>query len=139
MISSCHTICHISHIQQDLQADIDDEHDILLDQSNEVDSFLPTSVSALEPTVFIYSVTIVQRAYLKPFQPSKRRGRRPVIQKRDWAHVIDVNTPLANFHELVPEMAHKVFNFFNSPIASNIRYFSIHLNLTHSKNKLCII
>jgi hypothetical protein len=30
---------------------MDDEHDILLDQSNEVDSFLPTSVSALELTV----------------------------------------------------------------------------------------
>jgi hypothetical protein len=43
-----------------------------------------------------------------------------VIQKRDWAHVIDVNTPLANFHELVPEMAHKVLNFFSSPIVSNI-------------------
>jgi hypothetical protein len=41
----------ISHIQQDLQADVDDEHDILLDQSNEVDSFLPTSVSALELTI----------------------------------------------------------------------------------------
>ena len=37
--------------QQDLQADMDDEHDILLDQSNEVDSFLPTSVCALELTI----------------------------------------------------------------------------------------
>ena len=116
---------------------MNDEHDIPLDQSNEVDSLLPTSVSALELTASY--TQIVQRAYLKPFQSSKRRGRRPVIQKRDWAHVIDVNTPLANFHELVPEMAHKVLNFFTSPIASNIRYSSIHLNLTHSKNKLCII
>jgi hypothetical protein len=42
----------LSHIQQDLQADMDDEHDIPLDQSNEVDSFLPTSVSvALELTI----------------------------------------------------------------------------------------
>lgn len=30
------------------------------------------------------------------------------MKKRDWAHVIDVNTPLTKFHELVPEMAHKV-------------------------------
>ena len=30
---------------------MDDEHEILLDQSNEVDSFLPISVSALELTV----------------------------------------------------------------------------------------
>ena len=50
-----YTFCHVSHIQQDLQADMDDEHDILLDQSNEVDSFLPTSVSALELTIHILS------------------------------------------------------------------------------------
>lgn len=37
--------------RQDLQVDMDDEHDIPLDQSNEVDSFLPTSVSALELTL----------------------------------------------------------------------------------------
>jgi hypothetical protein len=30
------------------------------------------------------------------------------VQKRDWAHVIDVNKPMKNFHKLVPEMAHKV-------------------------------
>ncbi|KAJ7310008.1 P-loop containing nucleoside triphosphate hydrolase protein [Mycena albidolilacea] len=36
-----------------------------------------------------------------------RRRVQRIIQKRDWAHVIDVNTPLSNFHELVPEMAHK--------------------------------
>lgn len=38
---------------------------------------------------------------------SKRTKRAPPLQKRDWAHVIDVNTPLAKFHELVPDMAHK--------------------------------
>jgi antiviral helicase SKI2 len=26
--------------------------------------------------------------------------------KRDWAHVVDVNQQLTNFHELVPQMAH---------------------------------
>ena len=51
MINSRHTSCHVSHIQQDLQADMEDDHDILLDQSNEVDPFLPTSVSALQLTV----------------------------------------------------------------------------------------
>ena len=52
MIDSRHNyFCHVSHIQQDHQVDMDDEHDILLDQSNEVDSFLPTSVSALELTI----------------------------------------------------------------------------------------
>lgn len=45
---SFNTSCHVSHIQQNRQVDKDDEHDIPLDQSNEVDSFLPTSVSALE-------------------------------------------------------------------------------------------
>jgi len=30
------------------------------------------------------------------------------VQKRDWAHEVDINKPMTNFHELVPEMAHKV-------------------------------
>ncbi|KAJ7687413.1 translation repressor [Mycena rosella] len=55
---------------------------------NEIDELLPTT-----------------RSHLKPIK-SRRRVQR-IIQKRDWAHVIDVNTPLSNFHELVPEMAHK--------------------------------
>ncbi|KAJ7116795.1 antiviral helicase [Mycena crocata] len=56
---------------------------------NEIDELLPTT-----------------RSNLKPIKTSRRRPQR-IIQKRDWAHVIDVNTPLTNFHELVPEMAHK--------------------------------
>ncbi|KAJ7150328.1 ATP-dependent RNA helicase [Mycena filopes] len=55
---------------------------------NEIDELLPTT-----------------RSHLKPIK-NRRRVQR-IVQKRDWAHVIDVNTPLANFHELVPEMAHK--------------------------------
>jgi len=117
---------------------MDDEHDIPLDHSNEVDSFLPTSVSALANGFIILNV-IVQRANLKPIGSPKRRARRPVVQKRDWAHVIDVNTPLANFHELVPEMAHKVHISLLIRLHLTIRYFSIHLNLIHSKNKLFII
>ncbi|GAA6001294.1 SKI complex RNA helicase subunit SKI2 [Rhodotorula paludigena] len=31
--------------------------------------------------------------------------RRPVVAKRDWAHVVDVNREIVNFRELVPEMA----------------------------------
>ncbi|KAF7307318.1 ATP-dependent RNA helicase [Mycena indigotica] len=57
--------------------------------ANDIDDLLPTT-----------------RSHLKPVKPSRRAPKR-IIQKRDWAHVIDVNTPLSNFHELVPEMAHK--------------------------------
>ncbi len=34
-----------------------------------------------------------------------RRSAR-IEAKRDWAHVVDVNQQLTNFHELVPQMAH---------------------------------
>ncbi|KJA28622.1 hypothetical protein HYPSUDRAFT_129128 [Hypholoma sublateritium FD-334 SS-4] len=61
-----------------------------LGHTKEVDELLPTS-----------------RSNLKPVGLPKRRLKRPIVQKRDWAHVIDVNTPLRNFHELVPDMAHK--------------------------------
>ncbi|KAF9469690.1 antiviral helicase [Collybia nuda] len=58
--------------------------------STEIDDLLPTTTT-----------------HLKPTKTPNRQLRNVKIQKRDWAHVIDVNTPLANFHELVPQMAHK--------------------------------
>ncbi|PPR06143.1 hypothetical protein CVT26_005365 [Gymnopilus dilepis] len=80
----------ISHILQKPKSELEDfnENDNLPDQKD-VDSLLPTSRSNLRPVGI------------------KTRKRQPIIQKRDWAHVIDVNTPLNNFYELVPEMAHK--------------------------------
>ncbi|KAF9245735.1 ATP-dependent RNA helicase [Melanogaster broomeanus] len=36
-----------------------------------------------------------------------RRTKRATAVKRDWAHVVDINKPMTNFRELVPEMAHK--------------------------------
>ena len=39
---------------------------------------------------------------------ARRQLRRANVQKRDWAHEVDVNKEMTNFHELVPEMAHKV-------------------------------
>lgn len=33
------------------------------------------------------------------------RRMRPTVAKRDWAHVVDVNNELANFRDLVPDMA----------------------------------
>ncbi|KAJ7109788.1 antiviral helicase [Mycena epipterygia] len=81
--------------EDDLAADADAFFDEVQETAsntttvNEIDELLPTT-----------------RSHLKPIKTSRRRVQ-PIIQKRDWAHVIDVNTPLTNFHELVPEMAHK--------------------------------
>ncbi|KAF8640787.1 hypothetical protein AX17_000436 [Amanita inopinata Kibby_2008] len=55
----------------------------------EIDELLPTT-----------------RSHLRPIK-SRHRTRDVIAQKRDWAHVIDVNTPLKNFHQLVPDLAHK--------------------------------
>ncbi|KAG6878176.1 hypothetical protein C0993_011249 [Termitomyces sp. T159_Od127] len=65
------------------------KHEVPRPGVSEIDELLPTTTS-----------------HLKPSKPQKRL-KRANIQKRDWAHVIDVNTALSNFHELVPEMAHK--------------------------------
>jgi antiviral helicase SKI2 len=43
---------------------------------------------------------------------TKTSRRNVQVQKRDWAHVVDVNKPMKNFHELVPNMAHKVLLIF---------------------------
>ncbi|KAI9057026.1 antiviral helicase [Trametes sanguinea] len=64
--------------------------DNLIAGSTEIDEFLPTS-----------------RTQLNPVTTARRQLRRAQVQKRDWAHVVDVNKPMTNFHELVPDMAHK--------------------------------
>ncbi|GBE77514.1 Putative ATP-dependent RNA helicase [Sparassis crispa] len=57
---------------------------------SEIDELLPTT-----------------RSQLSSIPASRRSHRRTNIQKRDWAHEVDINKPLTNFHELVPDMAHK--------------------------------
>ncbi|KAG2149531.1 ATP-dependent RNA helicase [Suillus cothurnatus] len=70
---------------------LDDETDLLPngDSFGEIDELLPTT-----------------RAHLRP-STAPRRTRKPNVVKRDWAHVVDINKPMTNFHELVPDMAHK--------------------------------
>ncbi|KAF5392467.1 hypothetical protein D9757_002240 [Collybiopsis confluens] len=67
----------------------DVDHDSLLTKTAEIDELLPTSRSNLG------------------LAKSRKRSKLPNVHKRDWAHVIDVRTPFTNFHELVPNMAHK--------------------------------
>ncbi|GAA5893928.1 hypothetical protein JCM8208_001280 [Rhodotorula glutinis] len=55
---------------------------------------LDSSIEELLPT---------RRLVKAPAAASTRR--RPVVAKRDWAHVVDVNREIVNFHELVPDMA----------------------------------
>jgi len=54
--------------------------------------------------VFLY--VRLQRSHLRP--PKARGIKRAKVTKRDWAHEVDINKPMTNFRELVPEMAHKV-------------------------------
>ncbi|TFK94989.1 antiviral helicase [Polyporus arcularius HHB13444] len=56
----------------------------------DIDELLPTS-----------------RSHLNPVASARRQLRRVNVQKRDWAHEVDVNKEMTNFHELVPEMAHE--------------------------------
>ncbi|KAH7107002.1 antiviral helicase [Auriculariales sp. MPI-PUGE-AT-0066] len=56
----------------------------------EIDDLLPTS-----------------RAYLTATTTAHRPARKLNVQKREWAHEIDVRKPMKRFHELVPNMAHK--------------------------------
>ncbi|CAL1694323.1 unnamed protein product [Somion occarium] len=60
------------------------------DATFDIDSLLPTTT-----------------ARLNPIASAQRPFRKTNIQKRDWVHVVDINKPMTNFHELVPEMAHK--------------------------------
>ncbi|KAI0001768.1 NUC185 domain-containing protein [Russula vinacea] len=55
----------------------------------------PTDVDHLLPAT---------RAQLRPVS-SGRTAKRSAVQKRDWAHVVDVNKPMRNFRTLVPNLA----------------------------------
>lgn len=65
---------------------IEDEVDATDDEEEDIDSLLPVEFPALEP-----------RAPLMP-GVSKPGGR-------EWAHVVDINKDIPNFHDLVPDMA----------------------------------
>ncbi|KAF7302996.1 ATP-dependent RNA helicase [Mycena kentingensis (nom. inval.)] len=79
------------------------------DFAAEADAFFDEQLEAPTPTPGndIDDLLPTTRSHLKPVKAPTRRAPKRIVQKRDWAHVIDVNTPLSNFHELVPEMAHK--------------------------------
>ncbi|KAF8310553.1 ATP-dependent RNA helicase [Clavulina sp. PMI_390] len=73
-----------------------DHHDVVASSpadneptTEDIDDFLPT-----------------ERLRIAASSSSKPK-RRTQVTKRDWAHVVDVNKGIPNFHELVPEMAHK--------------------------------
>ena len=53
-------------------------------------------------------LTLWQRTQLRPVSSTSRTAKRSAVQKRDWAHVVDVNKPMKNFHTLVPNLARKV-------------------------------
>ncbi|KAI9444948.1 antiviral helicase [Lactarius indigo] len=57
-------------------------------QSTEIDHLLPAT-----------------RTLLRPASSAHRTGKQPPVQKRDWAHVVDVNKPMKNFHTLIPNLA----------------------------------
>ncbi|MCJ1414142.1 hypothetical protein MMC32_000467 [Xylographa parallela] len=67
---------------QDSPADLEPDDD----SDEDIDSLLPVEFPALEP-----------RAPLA-FSSTRRGGR-------EWAHMVDVNRDITNFHDLVPEMA----------------------------------
>ena len=50
----------------------------------------------------------LQRSNLRPVTSTKTYRRHALVQKRDWAHEVNVNKPMKDFHKLVPDMAHKV-------------------------------
>ncbi|KAJ7597378.1 antiviral helicase [Mycena floridula] len=80
-----------------------DELDKFDDEISEDDQLLLPKGSAMD----IDNLLPTSRSDFKPISSTRRTNRINNLKKRDWAHEIDVHTPLANFHELVPDMAHK--------------------------------
>lgn len=79
----------------------------LINENTDIDELLPTTVRLLCISI-LYFNTPSQRSHLRPVTSASTKSRRMLVQKKDWAQVINVNEPLKNFHELVPDMARKV-------------------------------
>ncbi|KAH9004181.1 antiviral helicase [Lactarius hatsudake] len=62
-------------------------------QSTEIDHLLPATLMS------------GQRTLLRPASSTHRTGKQAPVQKRDWAHVVDINKPMKNFHTLIPNLA----------------------------------
>jgi hypothetical protein len=80
-------------------------------QPADIDHLLPATVS-ITPNLLnqVTELTSWQRSQLLPASSTKTT-KRVTVQKRDWAHVVDVNKPMKNFHTLVPNPARKVCHF----------------------------
>ncbi|KAK4057847.1 Antiviral helicase ski2 [Microbotryomycetes sp. JL221] len=63
----------------------------------------PAQSRALDPA--IDELLPAERLPKLPTTTSTAARRKPVVAKRDWAHVVDVNRELVNFRDLVPDMA----------------------------------
>ena len=87
-----HEESHLNVEQDELTSDaeggvkIEDEPEVSDEEEEDIDSLLPVEFPALEP-----------RAPLMPGL-AKPGGK-------EWAHVVDVNKEIPNFHDLVPDMA----------------------------------
>ncbi|KAF8628226.1 hypothetical protein AX15_004008 [Amanita polypyramis BW_CC] len=81
---------HRDQKQSEIRVEHDEETNEPIKDKAEIDELLPMT-----------------RSHLKPIKSTTIKTRRQRAQKKDWAHVVDVNEPLKNFHKLVPEMARK--------------------------------
>ena len=80
-------------------------------QPADIDHLLPVTVPITSDLLNqATELTSRQRTQLLPVSSAKTT-RRVAVQKRDWAHVVDVNKPMKNFHTLVPNLARKVRHF----------------------------
>ena len=105
-------------------------------------TFFPqVSVSFCSTTTYPPLTRPLQRSHLNPITSTRRQSRRANVQKRDWAHEVDINKPMINFHELVPEMAHKVCARLssNDMTAEQDDLHSARSSWTRSRRRLCII
>lgn len=82
---------------------------LVASEQAEIDSLLPATVRM--SLSCCQDLVAVQRLDLKSAKSIRRADANSDMPKRDWAQVIDVKTPLSNFHELVPDMARKVSSF----------------------------
>ncbi|KAI9462301.1 antiviral helicase [Lactarius psammicola] len=72
--------------------------------SHELEKQHPTEISQGQ-SAEIDHLLPATRTLLRPVSSTHRTAKQALVQKRDWAHVVDVNKPMKNFRTLIPNLA----------------------------------
>ncbi|KAF8272987.1 antiviral helicase [Lactarius quietus] len=100
-------------LKRGLRLSTEQDRDTMFSEQNDLDGkeiaaeslHLPNTSPAQSAPTEIDHLLPATRTLLQPVSSTRRTTKNALVQKRDWAHVVDVNKPMKNFRTLIPNPA----------------------------------